>query len=173
MDFLELIKERYSVREFSNKKVEDSKLELILQAAKFAPTACNFQPQRLLVLNNEDSLNKLKECTPYHFDAPLAILVCYDKNVSWKRKYDNEDGGKIDASIVGTHMLLEIVNIGLGSTWVGSFDPEKIKSVYNLPENIIPVLILPIGYASENSKPNSPHHQRLELNQTTFYNSFS
>ena len=65
MDLLELLKKRYSVRKFEDKKVEKEKLDLILEAARVAPTACNFQPQRILVLDNEESLEKLKKCTPY------------------------------------------------------------------------------------------------------------
>ena len=170
MNFLELAKERYSVRKFKNNEVELDKLEKILRAAQLSPTACNFQPQRLLILNTTESLNKLKECTPYHFDAPLVILVCYDKTVSWKRKYDGHDSGEVDASIVTTQMMLEIAELGLGSTWVGSFNPEMVKTLYNLPENFIPVSILPIGYPD--TEPNSPHNMRLELNKIVFYNSF-
>lgn len=173
MDFLELAKERYSVRKFSDKKIETEKIDLILQAGRLAPTACNNQPQRILVLDNEISLNKLKDCTPYHFNAPLAILICYDNTESWKRKYDNQDSGEIDASIVTTQMMLEIANLGLGTTWVGHFNPELVKAVFELPENIIPVALLPIGYPSENCVPSPMHDKRLAMGETVFYNSFS
>lgn len=172
MDFLNLAKERYSVRKFSNKKIEAEKTNLILEAGKLAPTACNFQPQRILVIEDEKGLNELKKCTPYHFDAPLAILICYDNTVSWKRKYDNKDSGDIDASIVTTHMMLEVANLGLGTTWVGHFDPELIKTAFKLPENIIPVALLPIGYPSEDYRPNPNHEKRYDFNKTVFYNSF-
>lgn len=172
MDFLELAKKRYSVRQFSDRKVEKEKLNLILEAARLAPTACNFQPQRLLVIESEESLNKLKDCTPYHFNTPLTILVCYDNKVSWKRKYDNAESGEVDASIVTTQMMLEITNLGLGSTWVGSFDPEKIKLAFNLPKNFIPVSLLPIGYESEDSEPNPNHEKRFDKEKIVFYNSF-
>lgn len=76
MDFLELAKERYSVRKFSDKKVEREKLDAILEAGRCAPTAVNYQPQRVLVLESPEALEKLKGCTPYHFHAPLALLVC-------------------------------------------------------------------------------------------------
>lgn len=171
MDFLDLAKERYSVRKFSNQKVEDEKIELILEAGRIAPTACNNQPQRIIVLNNEDSLSKLKECTPYHFDAPLAMLICFDDNLSWKRKFDGADSGEVDASIVTTHMMLEIANIGLGTTWVGHFDPEKVKTVFKLPENIIPTAILPIGYPAEDAQPSPMHNKRYDTQDTVFYNS--
>lgn len=170
INLLGLLKERYSVRKFSDKKVETDKLEQILEAGRLAPTACNLQPQRLLVLNTEESLNKLKNCTPYHFDTQLAILVCYDKTVSWKRKYDNYDGGTIDASIVTAQMMLEITNLGLGTTWVGHFDPAKMIEEFDLEENIIPIALLPIGYPAEDAQPSPAHDKRVELDQTVFYN---
>ena len=96
-----------------------------MEAARVAPTACNFQPQRILVLDNKESLEKLKKCTPYHFHAPLALVVCYDKTTSWKRK-DGDDMGEVDAAIVTTQMMLETENIGLGTTWVGYFDKAEL-----------------------------------------------
>ena len=116
MDLMNLLKERYSVRNFSDKKVEKEKINAILDAGRLAPTAVNFQPQRILVLESEQSLANLKECTRYHFEAPLAFLICYDNTVSWKRAYDNKDMGEVDASIVATQMMLEITNLGLGTT---------------------------------------------------------
>lgn len=170
MSFLDLAKERYSVRKFSDKMIENEKLEKILEAARLSPTACNLQPQRLLILNNSESLEKLKQCTPYHFDAPLVIIICYDNAVSWKRKYDGHDGGQEDACIVTTQMMLEIAELGLGTTWVGSFNPEMVKKLFNLPKTYIPVSILPIGYPD--AEPYSAHFSRYELDKTVFYNSF-
>lgn len=172
MDFLNLVKERYSVRKFSSKKVEQEKIDLILEAGRLAPTAVNYQPQRILVLDTEDSLNKLKACTPYHFHAPLALLVCYDNTASWKRSYDGKDMGEVDASIVATHMMLEVTSLGLGSTWVGHFDPQKMKAAFALPKNILPVVLFPIGYPDETSAPHPNHAKRFETGVTVFYNSF-
>lgn len=169
-DFLELAKERYSVRKFSNQKVESEKVDFILEAGRLAPTACNKQPQRILVLDDAETLNKLKNCTPYHFDAPLAILICYDKTISWKRHYDNKDSGEIDASIVTSHMMLEVANLELGTTWVGHFDPELMKTTFDLQDNIIPVALLPIGYPSEDCMPSPLHDKRLDKKETVFYN---
>lgn len=172
MDFLELVKNRYSVRKFSDKKVEQEKVDLILEAGRLAPTAVNYQSQRILVLNSEDSLEILKTCTPYHFQAPLALLVCYDNTISWKRQFDDKDMGTVDASIVATHMMLEIANVGLGSTWVGHFDPKKMKTAFSLPKNIIPIVLLPIGYPDETSSPNPNHDERFDISVTTSFNSF-
>lgn len=171
MDFLNLAKERYSVRKFSNKKVEQEKVNLILEAGRLAPTAVNYQPQRILVINSEERLELLKTCTPYHFGAPLALLVCYDNTISWKRKFDGTDMGTVDASIIATHMMLEVTSLGLGSTWVGHFDPEKIRIAFSLPENIIPIVLLPIGYPDRESSPHPNHDKRFDIEKTVSYNS--
>lgn len=173
MDFLNLAKERYSVRKFSSKKVEQEKVDLILEAGRVAPTAVNYQPQRILVLDTEESLNKLKTCTPYHFHAPLALLVCYDNTVSWKRSFDSKDMGEVDVSIVATHMMLEASDLGIGSTWVGHFDPNAIREAFELPGYIIPVVLLISGYPSHDASPHSNHDKRLDISKTVFYGSFS
>ena len=172
MNFLQLVKERYSVRKFSDKKIEKEKLDLILEAGRVAPTAVNYQPQRILVIENEESLAKLKSCTPYHFNAPLALLVCYDSTVSWKRHYDKEDMGVVDASIVTTQMMLQVAELGLGSTWVGHFNADLIKETFELPEYLVPVALLPIGYPSSDSAPNPLHGKRYDISDTVFFNSF-
>lgn len=172
MDFLELAKKRYSVRKFSNQKIEKEKINLILEAGRIAPTAVNYQPQRILLLESDESLKKLKECTQFHFDAPLAMLICYDNTISWKRSFDNKDMGEVDATIVATQMMLEITNLNLGTTWVGHFDPKKIIDTFSLPENIIPVALFPIGYPDEKSIPHQFHDQRFEISKSVIYNSF-
>lgn len=173
MDFMTLAKERYSVRSFSEKTIEKEKLGLVLEAGRLAPTAVNFQPQRVLVIQSREAMEKLKECTQYHFNAPAALLVCYDKTVSWHRKHDNRDSGEIDAAISATHMMLQAAEIGLGTTWVMYFDPTKIKDVYNIPDNLEPVVLFPIGYPSQDAAPSKAHEQRLALDSTVFYDSFA
>ncbi|MFT8313150.1 MAG: nitroreductase family protein [Clostridium sp.] len=173
MDFITLAKERYSVRKFSEKTIEKEKLDLVLKAGQLAPTAANFQPQRILVINSETALAKLKECTQYHFNAPAALLVCYDKKVSWHRKFDDRNSGYVDASIVTTHMMLEAADIGLGTTWVMYFDPKKIKEAYDIPDNLEPVALLVMGYPAEDAAPSKMHEQRAAIDNTVFYNNFS
>ena len=81
-DFKVLATERYSVRKFDSRPVEQEKLDIVLEVARLAPTAHNYQPQRVLVINTKDSLKKLKDCTKGHFNEPLAIIVWYDNPVS-------------------------------------------------------------------------------------------
>ena len=171
MDFLELIKERYSCRSFSTKEIEKEKIDKILEAAKLAPTARNIQPQRILVLTQKEQLEKLSFCTQYGWNASVIMIIFYDKSVSYKRdKYDGKEFGDIDISIVTAHMMLEAQNLGLGTTWIGSFDCEKLVEVYEVPKNLTPVAILPIGYPSEESRPSTLHFQRNEISDFVYWN---
>ena len=172
MDFLNLAKKRYSCRSFLKKKVEKEKIEKILEAGRVAPTAVNFQPQRILVLDDEEKLSKLNECTKYGWGAPIVMVICYDKTISWKRQYDNKDEGIIDASIVATHMMLEIQDLGLGTTWIGSFDPEKVREIYKIPENLEIISLMPVGYPAEDAKPSSSDEKRNSMEEMVCWNEF-
>jgi nitroreductase len=173
MEFLNLARERYSVRKFSEQPVEKEKLDLILEAGRLAPPAGNLQPQRILVIESEEGREKVNKCTPCLFGAPMALLVCYDVQKSAKRKFDNFDTGTVDASIVTTHLMLEIADLGLGSTWVAHFDPVVTREVFALPENLIPVAFLPFGYPAEDAAPNEKmHSSRKPLDETVSYENF-
>lgn len=172
MNFMELAKKRYSLRTFNEKKVEKEKLDVILRAGQLSPTAVNYQPQRILVIESNEALAKLKDCTIYHFNAPMALLVCADKDEAWKRSYDGKVHTDIDGSIVATHMMLQAAELGLGTTWVGNFDLIAVRNAFNLPVNLEPICILPIGYPSSDAKPNPNHEKRKDISQTVFYNHF-
>ncbi len=167
MDFETVIEKRTAVREFKANKVEDSKIEKILNAGRIAPTAKNLQPQKIYVVKSEDALSKIDEITPCRYGAPLCLLVCADKNIAWEN--EGYSSYETDAAIVATHMLLEAVNLGLGSIWVRYFDVPRVVKMFNLPENVIPVCLVPIGYAVDGYKESPLHNQRKELNETVTY----
>lgn len=173
MDFLKLAEERYSVRSFSDKAVEQEKIDAILRAGQVAPTACNLQPQKILVIQSSEALEKIRKCTMCHFNAPLAILTCYDRELCWKRDYDGKTSGDIDASIVTTHMMLAAAELGIGSTWVMYFIPEAVREEFDLPENYEPVSLLAMGYPSESAKPYPGHTEKKALHDTVSYNEFN
>lgn len=166
MEFLKLAEERCSIRSFSPTPVEQEKLDAVLKAGRLAPTACNNQPQRILVLKSPEAMEKLKKCTPCDFGAPCALIVCYDTAKCWVRPFDSKSHGDIDASIVCTQMMLEATEQGLGSTWVCYFDPAAVVREFQLPESIIPSSILPLGYAAQDAKPAHLHYERQPLEAT-------
>ena len=172
MEFEKLIAERYSVRSFKEEHLPQNIIDKILKAGHIAPTGCNNQPQRILVLNSDKAIDKLKGCTKCHFNAPTAMLVCHNKDESWKRVYDGALSSPVDAVIVATHMMLAAHNEGVGSCWVMHFNPEAMKSAFNIPENVEPVALLVMGYPAEDAKPLDMHSIYRDMNETVIYDSF-
>ena len=172
MDFLKLASDRYSVRKFENKHLEQEVIDKILACGHIAPTGCNYQPQRILVLNTDESIEKLKKCTKSHFNAPTAMLVCYNKNESWVRKYDGALSAPVDASIVTTHLMLMAHSLGVGSCWVMHFDPYALREEFNIPENYEPHALLVMGYPHPDSKPIDMHSATRPLDEVVFYDKF-
>lgn len=166
MQFEDVLNKRYSVRKFDGRKVEKEKIDAILNAARIAPTAKNNQLQRIFVLESGDALEKLKKSTIYHFNAPLAFLICYDNTLSWTRPFDGKDCGQVDAAIITTYMMLEATAQGLGTTWVGYLDPEVVRETFGLPENLMPVAFLPAGYPAADCVPSERHALRKQLADT-------
>lgn len=169
MDFLELAEKRFSVREFSDKKVEKETVEKILRAGQVAPTACNYQPQRIYVFESDEALETLKKCTRCHFNEQLAILVCFDKDECWKRSYDGKPSGDIDAAIVCTHMMLEAASLGVGSTWVMHYIPEAMRVELKLPEKLESTALLLMGYPKDGVSPNPLHYKTKPLTETVTF----
>ncbi len=172
MDFQQLIAERYSVRKFKPDPLPQEVIDRLLQAGHLAPTGCNFQPQRILVLNTEQSMAKLRTCTKCHFDAPAAMLVCHNRDESWKRVYDGALSSPVDAAIVTTHMMLAAQNNGIGSCWVMHFDPTAMREAFHIPENVEPVALLVMGYPAEDAEPLPLHSQYRPLTDVVVYDSF-
>ena len=170
MDFLELAQKRFSVRKFSQQKVEQEKLDKILKAGQLAPTAKNSQSHKIFVLKNEDSLKKINEVTPMAYKAPVVLMVCYDKTLSYKNPSDTHnpdyDGGELDAAIVTTHMMMEAADLGLGTLWARGFDSQKIYDAFNLDKNLEVVCLLDIGYPAPDCEPAPRHTERKPLSET-------
>lgn len=157
MGFIELATSRFSVRSFSEKPVEQDKIDKILQAAKVAPTAVNFQPQKLYVVKSPEAMAKLTSIRPV-FGAPMAIIVCYDENLSWKNSRNGgHDSGEVDAAIVCTHIMLQAWELGIGSCWIGAFQPAAVSEAFGIPANEHPVAILPLGYPSDGCVASDKH----------------
>ena len=167
MTFQELAKNRYSVRSFRETPIEKEHMDLILEAGRVAPTACNFQPQKIYVARSAEARAKLASVCRCTFGAPVILVVGYDRTRDWKNKLmPGLTSGETDAAIVCTHMMLQAADLGIGSCWVGYFNPEQVAEVLGLPENITVTALLPIGYPAENAEPLPLHSQYRELADT-------
>lgn len=148
MNTLELIQKRCSIRQYAPTAVEEEKIDYLLEAARLAPSAVNFQPWYFLVVKEDEGRRKLQECYPREWfkQVPLLILVCGDHSQSWKRQSDGKDHMDIDVAIATEHICLAAAEQGLGSCWVCNFDTVLCRKHFNLPETVEPVVILAIGY---------------------------
>ena len=162
MEFFDVVRDRYSCRQFdSSKPVEDEKLEKILEAGIVAPTAKNAQPVKIWVLKSEEARAKIRSVMPFKWaDTPVVLVVGGTKEGAFVRPSDNRNFGDVDASIIATHLMLAVENVGLGSTWVGFFDVPKTKELFPEMKDYDLVAIFPIGYPASDAQPSERHTLR-------------
>lgn len=169
MNFEELIIKRESVRSFSNKKVEEEKLNKILNAGIMAPTAKNLQPIKIYAIKSSEGLEKIDKATRFRFNAQLCLLVCGDKNIAWVNDREYYPALEVDSAIVATHMMLEATNLGVDSLWVRLFDTETLRKEFNIKDNIVPVCLLNLGYRNEDYKGSPFHNKRKNIDDIVEY----
>lgn len=167
VSFMELAKRRYSVRKYSDKVVPRELLEKILETGNIAPTAMNFQPQRIHVLQEPQMLAKLDTLTHCRYGAPIVLVFTYNENEDWKNpKEDGVHSGVEDVSIVATHIMLQATELGVSTTWCNFFANSELEKVLDLPESERSVLIMPVGYPADGVEPSSRHFEKKPLEST-------
>lgn len=166
MEYSELIKNRYTVRDFKPDTIPQEILEKILTAGQLAPTACNKQPQQIYIIRKPELIEKMRGITQCAYNAPVILILAGRKSEAWVNPFDNRDSTETDVSIVATQMMLEAANLNIGSTWVGWADLDRIKKEFNLPSEVTVYGLLNLGYASDASVPAPQHSDRKPLNET-------
>ena len=170
MEFIDLVKSRYSVRDYDSRPIEEEKLAAVLEAGRLAPTATNAQPQRIFVVRDEASLKKLRSIARCAFNAPVVLIIGFEETAAWKNPFSpSVRTGDTDAAIVCTHMMLAAAEQGIGSCWVGWFDPELVKEKFDIPENVTLTALLPLGYPSDAARPSDRHTERKALTDTVTF----
>ena len=150
MGFLELIKKRYSVRAYKSDLVEDDKLQKVLEAARLAPTACNLQPFQFIVIHTEGKEAELRRIysDSWFVQAPIVICVCGIPSQSWVRQ-DGKNYCDVDVTIAMDHLILAAADLGLGTCWIGAFNPDVACEVLKLPNDVEPIAFTPLGYPDD------------------------
>ena len=150
MDFLELVRSRYSVRAYEPTPVEEEKLQLVLEAAILAPTAANRQPFRLIVIATEGREAELRRIYPakWFTQAPLVICACTIPDEGWVR-VDGKGYADVDVTIAMDHLILAARSLDLGTCWIAAFDPAVARKVLGLPDDVEPVAFTPLGYPAD------------------------
>jgi nitroreductase len=147
MEYTELIKKRSSIRGYKSDPVEDEKLQIILEAARLAPTAANRQPFQIIIIHTEGRQEELRRIydRDWFVQAPLVVVVCGEQSKAWIR-HDKASYVVVDAAIAMDHLILEATNQGLGTCWIGAFDDQVTREILGLPEEIDPIVMTPLGY---------------------------
>lgn len=166
MEFNNVIKERYSVRNYKPDMLREDELDTILKAGMLAPTGCNYQPQRIYVLKSEEAIAKIRTLSRCAFNAPVVLLIALDETADWKSPLEAGcRAGIQDVSIVADHMMLAAWDIGVGSCWVNYFKPSEVKAAFDLPVNETPILLMTLGYPAEDAKPLKLHDESKMMSE--------
>ncbi|MGO4986904.1 nitroreductase family protein [Gallicola sp. Sow4_E12] len=144
------------------KKVEDEKIEALIDIIHLAPSAENHQPIRVWVVQSDEKLDKLKEITKFHYNAPLSIAIGFVPGEAWIRESDQKDMGIVDASIAATSVWYAAADLGLGCVWVSSFDTEKQKEYFPEMKECEMVAFMQIGYPDPSGKKAKWHYEKKE-----------
>jgi nitroreductase len=155
------IQERRSIRAYKNTPIEDDKLEIILNALRFAPSARNRQEWKFIVVKDPETRRKLVDAAnnkPYLIDSPVVIVACATE--SEYVMACGQPAGTVDVSIAISFLILQAQELGLGTCWLGNFNEQEVKKVLDIPENIRIVAITPLGYPAQ--EPDAKPRKSLE-----------
>ncbi len=171
MNFSQLAKTRYSVRKFSDKPIEKETMDIILASANVAPTACNYQPQRIYIVQSEDKISKLNKVCRCIFGAKTVLMFTYNTDEAWKNPLEpGICSGVQDVSIVASHIMMQAWELGIGTCWVNYFSNTTVEKEMNIPENERIVLLMPIGYPADDSVPLEKMHNACKnISETVKY----
>ena len=167
MEFEEVIRKRTSVRKFSDRKLEKEKLDKILEAGRLAPTAKNNQPIKIYVVQSDEGIDKINKATRCRYGAKIVLIICGNKEQSFKK--DDFSTYEMDSCIVATHIMLEATNLGVDNIWIEAFDENILRKEFNIPEDLVPVCLLPLGYKAEDCPMNPLHNIRKSIEDLVEY----
>ena len=167
MEFEQVIRDRFSVRKYTTQSIELEKLNAVLEAWRLAPTAKNIQPIKIYVVKSEEWLAKIDKASRCRYWAPVVLFVCGDKEAAFER--NGHSTYEVDASIVATHMMLEATNQWLGNIWIDLFDRDVIREEFDIPENLVPICLLPMWYKADDCPMNPSHNVRKSIDELVEY----
>lgn len=169
MSFLDLAKKRYSVRKYKSSPVSDEDLNYIMEAARIAPSAANYQPWEFIVVRDvNEEINSLYH-REWFISAPVKIILLADHKQSWHRKDDGKDHADIDIAIAADHITLAAADRDLGTCWICNFDVKKTKDYFNLPDHLEPAVILTLGHPEDKPDIERHHKQRKAMSEIVHY----
>ncbi len=163
--FYNLSERRYSCRGYSDKPVTCDLLIAMLDAVRLAPSACNRQPWKFLVIDTPELRHVVQKSYDREWfnSAPVYIVALGLHDVAWHRPFDGKDHTDVDVSIAVEHLCLAATTLGLGTCWVCNFDSDLLSEALGLPEGVEPVAIIPVGYPLDGT--HAPEKNRKPLDE--------
>lgn len=161
MEFDRIIETRQSTRKFSDKKPDKEIIDKILEAGRKAPTAKNVQPVKVYVAKSKKAINAIDNASPCRYGAPVVLIVGVNTNEACS--LDGHSTAEIDGSIVATHLMLAATNYGVDNIWIERFDRKVLNDELNIPENIFPVCLLPLGFRADDCPVSRNFHNRKPI----------
>lgn len=161
MELMDSIKKRYSCRAYQNRPIESEKLEKILEAARLAPSARNYQDWRFVVVTDKEIRSQLSIAAynqAFVAQAPVVIACC--SNLTHLMRC-GQPTGSIDVAIAIEHIALAATSLGLATCWIGSFYPEQVRQILQIPTHIHVIELLTLGYPADTQ----PETKRLPPEQ--------
>lgn len=163
MSFQELINKRQSVRKYEDRPIEREKIEHLIEAVHIAPSACNSQPWRLILVDDPDLKNKVANATfskavsfnKFALEAPVIAVLVIEKAKLIAQiggGIKNQEYPQYDIGIAADHFCLQAADLGLGTCMLGWFNEKKIKALLNIPAKRKVGLVITVGYAPEDYK---------------------
>jgi nitroreductase len=178
MELFEAIRSRRSIRSYTEKKVTDEELKRILEAATWAPSACNKQSWRFVIVRKPENIEKLYKAASYSTQdqtfvkkAKVVIVVCSDLNIykTFPHKERALSLFSIQETAAATqNLLLAAHGLGLGACWVSLFSDEQVKKALSLPKGMRPVVIIPLGHTKSKTNPKPRRPLKDVVNYDTF-----
>lgn len=164
-EFYHLAAERYSCRKYTNAPVSRELIMAVLDTVRLAPSACNKQPWKFLVLDTPELRDIVIRSYSRDWikEAPVCIVALGLHDEAWHRSFDGKDHTDVDVSIAVEHLCLGAASLGLGTCWVCNFDPAIVREGLNLPDNVEPIAIIPMGYP--NSDGTIPEKKRKPFDE--------
>lgn len=162
-NFLELAETRRSVRAYKPDPLPDDLLRQVLEGARRAPSACNRQPWRFVVVRDEAQRRKLGTAysREWFWSAPVIVAVCVVPSEAWVRPHDGRNYAWVDGAIAMDHLTLAAADAGLGTCWIGAFDPDPVRRILNLPDGVEVVAMTPLGFPAEEVVPRNRSRRAL------------
>ena len=178
MTVFDAISIRRSIRSYSPREIPEEILRKMLLTLRYAPSACNLQPWRFIVVRDPEIRRRVAEASNgqmFIAEAPVIIVGCAFPEEAYRRMGGYGNSAEIDVTIAVDHLTLAAIEEGLGTCWIGAFREERVKELLGIPRGVKVVALTPLGYPSDSQKLASPDpkkERRKSLEEIVSYDSF-